>query len=305
MAYLKNKKVIIIIIMIICFCIIAGCQKPAVSNNVDMLADLHLPPVEKGDGLTSYQYERTASPLPSSGMVEGEYIPGELPIKLSAKVPASEIEPERVIYLTFDDGPSVMTPGFLDVLKENNVQATFCVIGERVLSYPDIIKRAYEEGHSIISHSHTHVINEIYKSPGAFLDSIEKSNAAIDSLIKRKEIEVSFLRFPGGAVKSYKPIADLLKTKGYNTLDWNIDSGDCKTGLATAQYIRNNSVKDGGRDILVLLMHDYKYRKTTIDALPDIISHYRDKGYIFRTIRDMPPGDFERLKRIKVVNILH
>jgi len=226
--------------------------------------------------------------------------PAEPPPKISEKILG-----KKIVFLTFDDGPSNLTPQFLDVLKENDVHATFCVIGKRAENYSEIIKRAYQEGHSIINHSYDHVLKKIYSSAESFIVSIEKTNEILDSIIDREDIERSFLRFPGGAKKSYSSIAALLKSEGYNTLDWNIDSGDCKTGMATKDYIRDRAVKSENKDVIVILMHDFKYRKTTLLALPEIIKYYKDKGYVFRTIRDMSSGDLKRLEDKKIVNVLY
>lgn len=217
---------------------------------------------------------------------------------------------EKVVFLTIDDGPSEITPGFLDVLKENGVAATFCVIGNRAAWYRDILKRIHDEGHSIINHSYDHNMNEIYRSPQLFLNSIESCSNIIDSIVQRTAAEKSFIRFPGGSDNVYmkanrKDIVSLVKSKGYKTLEWNASSGDCTTGKATVEYITANSTDDKNRDMVVVLMHDFKYRQTTLQALPRIIRHYKDKGYTFKTIEDITPQEMDKLKSKKIVNKLY
>lgn len=217
---------------------------------------------------------------------------------------------EKVVLLTIDDGPSEITPGFLDVLKENVVSATFCVIGNRALWYKNTLKRIHDEGHSIINHSYDHNMNEIYKSPQSFMDSIESCNNIIDSIVQRSAAEKSFIRFPGGSDNVYmktnrNEIVSLIKSKGYKTLEWNVSSGDCTTGKATVEYITANSTDDKNRDMVVVLMHDFKYRQTTLQALPQIIRHYKDKGYVFKTIEDITPKEMDKLKSKRIVNMLY
>ena len=73
-------------------------------------------------------------------------------------------------FLTFDDGPSSVTNTILDVLKQENVKATFFVLGSRVEAKPDVVKRIYDEGHFIANHGYSHVYESIYASPQAVLD---------------------------------------------------------------------------------------------------------------------------------------
>lgn len=78
-------------------------------------------------------------------------------------VPVGE---EKIAYLTFDDGPSgVITPQILEILKREEIKATFFVLGSRVELYPELVKREYEEGHYIANHGYSHVYTSIYSSP--------------------------------------------------------------------------------------------------------------------------------------------
>lgn len=80
---------------------------------------------------------------------------------------------EKVAYLTFDDGPSrTVTPLILDLLKVNDIKATFFVLGSRVVAYQDLLQREYDEGHFIANHGYSHVYSSIYNSPEAVLRGI-------------------------------------------------------------------------------------------------------------------------------------
>jgi Predicted xylanase/chitin deacetylase len=244
----------------------------------------------------------------SSKEDDGSYKPGDPPFQPSLKIKMVDSN-QKIVMITIDDGPSNLTPQFLDVLKENNVHATFCVIGNRASSYPDIIKRAYSEGNAIINHSYTHVYNEIYASPDSITGTIKACNKVLDSLINRTPLEKMFFRPPGGSsmpqFRKNRALPEALKALGYYTLDWNVTTGDTSTNSATFENILRDGTNDGGGSVIVILMHDFKYRSTTLQALPYIIKHYKEMGYTFKTIRDITEYDLQRLKQKRIVNMLY
>jgi len=108
---------------------------------------------------------------------------------------------KRQVYLTFDDGPSkTVTPKILDVLKENEVNATFFVLGNMVNYYPDIVKRAYNEGNYIGNHGYSHVYSQIYASEEAFFEEILKTEKIIAKAIGKEEYNSHLIRFPRSEV---------------------------------------------------------------------------------------------------------
>ncbi|MCI8636622.1 MAG: polysaccharide deacetylase family protein [Clostridia bacterium] len=104
-------------------------------------------------------------------------------------------------FLTFDDGPSTVTPTILEVLKQENVKASFFVLGSRVEAMPDTVKRIYEEGHYIANHGYSHTYSAIYSSPQAVLDEYNKCNEAVKKAIGKQEYNSHLFRFPGGLVR--------------------------------------------------------------------------------------------------------
>ena len=106
---------------------------------------------------------------------------------------------EKIAYLTFDDGPTKnITPKILDILKEENVKATFFVVGKNVDSYPEIVKRAYDEGHFIANHGYDHNNKNLYKNDESFLNEIEKTDIAIGNAIDIPNYCSHIFRFPTG-----------------------------------------------------------------------------------------------------------
>ena len=131
------------------------------------------------------------------------------------------------VFLTFDDGPSQsVTIPILDTLKNENVKATFFVLGSRVELYPEIVKREYDEGHFIASHGYSHVYSQIYASPQSVLDEYNKSLTAIRNAIGEQEHNPHLFRYPGGykggkyeKIKQESEI--LLDQNGVVHVDWN------------------------------------------------------------------------------------
>ena len=134
---------------------------------------------------------------------------------------------EKRAFLTFDDGPSYsVTPKILDILKEENVKATFFVLGTMVKSNPEILKREAEEGHYIANHGYSHIYKNIYKNETAPLEEYKKTNELIQDALKNPNYESNVFRFPGGSVGGYY---DKIKKKAKKVfienniayLDWN------------------------------------------------------------------------------------
>ena len=106
---------------------------------------------------------------------------------------------EKVAYLTFDDGPTkTVTPKVLDILEEEDVKATFFVIGKSVKNYPEIVKRAYEQGHYIANHGYSHNNNKLYESEQSFRNEIKDTDEAIGKAIGIENYSSHIFRFPNG-----------------------------------------------------------------------------------------------------------
>ena len=186
---------------------------------------------------------------------------------------------DKVIYLTFDDGPSNYTGQLLDVLKKYNVKATFFVTGQ---GNDQFIKRAYEEGHSIGLHTYTHQYNTVYKSVDAYFDDLNK----VSDRVKRiTGVESKLIRFPGGSsntVSKFNPgimttLAKEVELRGYKYFDWNVASGD--TGTTNTDKIVNNVIKSLRKGNNVVLQHDTK--KYSVEAVSQIIEYGLANGYVF------------------------
>ena len=107
---------------------------------------------------------------------------------------------EKVVYLTFDDGPSAkVTPQILDILKQYNVKATFFIIAKNAEQYPDTVKRAADEGHTIASHTYSHDYSYVYGSLENFREEVNKAKDVLTNIVG-EDAFTNIFRFPGGGV---------------------------------------------------------------------------------------------------------
>ncbi len=200
------------------------------------------------------------------------------------------------ICLTFDDGPSSnVTPRILDILKANDVKATFFIIDYSADKLP-ILRRMIDEGHTIGIHGYSHEYSKIYASDEAFIQNIKILR---DKLYNDTGYDAKFIRFPGGSSNtksaSYnKGIMTRLSTTmlnlGYQYFDWNVGSSDASGNKMPVSTIYN-SVISGLRKgrTNVVLMHDTNAKTTTADALQSIINYGKSNGYVFAAIDDTTP----------------
>ena len=197
------------------------------------------------------------------------------------------------VFLTFDDGPSTsVTPYILDLLSQQNIKATFFVLGSKVEANPDLVKREYDEGHYIANHGYSHKYSEMYSSTQNVLDEYNKTNDLIKEAIGNQNYNSLVFRFPGGS--SGGPYNDLkqeakelLKQNGIASLDWNALTNDAAGANTKEKIMENfyNTVQN--KTSIVILMHDAPDKILTYECLPEIIQYFKDNGYEFKTMYDV------------------
>lgn len=194
---------------------------------------------------------------------------------------------EKVVYLTFDDGPSkTVTPLILDLLKKENIKVTFFVLGARAKLNPEILKREYKEGHYIANHGYSHIYGDIYASPQSVIDEYNKTKETIANILQT-DYDGHLFRFPGGSTGGkYKDIKseakNLLNENNIAYIDWNSLSSDAAGAKTKEAIIENTKSTVGTKNSVVILMHDAGDKILTYEALPEIISYLREQGYIFK-----------------------
>lgn len=218
--------------------------------------------------------------------------------------PLSEEEKERVAniykstgekraFITFDDGPSqTVTPLILDLLKKEDVKATFFTLGTRAKYNPELIKREFDEGHYVANHGYSHKYSDIYSSPEATLNEYNFTEQAIRDALGNQTYMSRIFRFPGGSNGGYYHTAKqeskaFLKENGIVHLDWNCLSEDA-VGAQTKESLMQNIIDTmGEKDSVIILMHDASDKILTYEMLPDLIAYLREKGYKFQNIYDL------------------
>lgn len=214
---------------------------------------------------------------------------------INIKANVLESNPKK-IFLTFDDGPGgKVTEEILNTLKDNNVKATFFLIGELVEKHPDIVKRIDDEGHAIGLHTFTHERNKIYRNNSSFMEENIKVQDAIEKVTGKK---VFSLRFPFGCNNSTytltNSLVETLHNQGFRIYDWTVDSTDALNPNISPSSIVQKSISTS--DYIVLLMHCGYSNKNSAKALPSIIKHFKSEGYSFEVIDENTP-EIYRLKR--------
>ncbi len=199
----------------------------------------------------------------------------------------------KIAYLTFDDGPSKkITPQVLDILKENNIKATFFVLGTNAGYNPQVLKRAYEEGHYIANHGYSHEYSKIYAKKENVLDEYNKTEQTIREAIGVENYSSGLFRFPGGSSGGkYADIKNdakkLLEENNVAYLDWNALTSDAVAGTSKDELLESLKDTVKGKDSVVILMHDAGNKKDTLDTLPQVIEYLRQEGYQFKNIYDL------------------
>jgi peptidoglycan/xylan/chitin deacetylase (PgdA/CDA1 family) len=183
---------------------------------------------------------------------------------------------EKIIYLTFDDGPHPVATSFvLDELKKYNAKATFFSIGKNVLDYPAIYNRILEEGHSVGNHTQNHP-NGWKTTTKAYLKDVAEAAKHIDS---------NLFRPPYGRIRRLqaKGISNAMNTKLAKIVMWDVLSGDFDESLSKENCLKNvnNKTKPGS----IIVFHDSQKAFPRLEyTLPLFFQLFAGKGFIFKSL---------------------
>ncbi|MCR4588972.1 MAG: polysaccharide deacetylase [Lachnospiraceae bacterium] len=184
----------------------------------------------------------------------------------------------RHVYLTFDDGPSLMTEKILEILDTYGVKATFFVTGKEDERLVPEYKRIVEEGHTIGMHSYSHSYRQLYASEDSFQQDLNKLQEYIYELTG---VWSHYYRFPGGSSNTVSSVnmdrfIEYLNEQNITYFDWNASCGDGASGLSAGNvyYTARYSIDSVPEDVdIILLMHDSYDHRSTVEALPRIIEY--------------------------------
>ncbi len=245
-----------------------------------------------------------------AGITDGQwyYINEAVPVTLyvSNQKPAQTAsEGDNLIYLTFDDGPTLRDTGeLLDVLDLYGVKAAFFVTGESVEKYPMSAKEITDRGHLLGCHSVTHQYEKIYVND----DALEAEMILWEEIVAGAGITLThkLFRFPGGSVSGYLTdykrltMTQMLTERGYTIYDWNVVTNDSLLSLrpdgvgtydyiretfkeTLAQCVRENEDKTGAP--IIILMHETV--PETVDLMPWMLEYLIEEGYTFGSLDQM------------------
>lgn len=193
------------------------------------------------------------------------------------------LDPNKpIVYLTFDDGPGKYTDKVLDILKEEQIKATFFVLGQQVERNPLFTKRIIEEGHTVGNHTYNHNYKEIYNSFEQFAEQIIQTNKIVYELTGYK---ITLFRAPGGSINNLdEGYFKALESAGFTVYDWNIDTRDSIVRGITSEQVLQHVTESSLFNPAIVLLHDTNRHEQSMLALPSIISYYRELGYQFAPI---------------------
>ena len=202
---------------------------------------------------------------------------------------------KKIVFLTFDDGTSkTNTPKVLDILKQEDVKATFFLTGQNIENGGDeakeLVKQEFNEGHAIANHSYSHDVKKLYPGRTLDIDAFKEDFAKNDKLLKDilgKYFSTRVIRCPGGYMswKGMEPLDEYLKENNMISIDWTSLNADAEGKRKNAQELLDYTIKTSeGKEMVDLLMHDTYGKEETVKALPGVIKYFKDNGYEFKTL---------------------
>lgn len=186
----------------------------------------------------------------------------------------------KVIALTFDDGPGPKnTAQVLEILKKNNIKATFFMVGMMVKNFPQVAKQVAADGHVIGNHTWHHSYRRVDVATAA-----SEINRTADIIYKTTGVKTTLFRPPGGFL--HNGLVDYAKSQKYAVMMWSDESSDTQRREQPPALIKN--VLKGVKPGAIVLLHDGGgNRSRTVQALPQIISNLKAEGYKFVTIPEL------------------
>ncbi|MFF2908396.1 polysaccharide deacetylase family protein [Paenibacillus sp. NPDC057934] len=212
--------------------------------------------------------------------------------------PPKEKPGQKIIYLTFDDGPSMATKNILDTLQNYDAQATFFMLEPKMKEWPSMVKRIVTEDHGAGLHGVTHDKYKFYQSPQTAIHEMTQAQGTLEKLTG---VHSTIIRTPYGSVPylmdSYRIALD---KQGFKLWDWNVDSSDWSNGQYLSTTIHQIQKQISAGIIPIVLMHD---KPETAKHLPALLKFLSQNGFTTQTISsDTQPYSFNCYNRCHPVN---
>jgi len=218
--------------------------------------------------------------------------------KISTVLPPNNSD-EKVIYLTFDDGPSSATGNILAILQKYSAHATFFMLTPNMKGHQKQVKKIVEQGHGVGLHGSTHDKNQFYESEQSAVNEMNEARSALQSIAG---MDSTYIRTPYGSIPylmdSYR---EALEKQGYILWDWDIDSNDWN--LTEGEFVKNtlNQIDSLAKHAsqLVVLLHD---QEETAKHLPELLNALTNKGFQLKKLDDsVEPVQFQCYDRCQII----
>lgn len=277
----------IVLALFLCLCLGACSRNVAVVEQTGQIMEVTVAGQNAIEAVISNAYTTTTTPAitePATKAVFGQNCIGLTEEDLP--------EGAKVVYLTFDDGPSSNTQPILDILDRYGCGATFFVMKS---DYLNEYKNIVDHGHAIALHTYSHDFYDIYQSVDDYFADLDRIS---DLVYEKTGVRSMLTRFPGGTSNTISSnicsgimstLSKEVPNRGYYYFDWNADSQDASGNNISPSYIYESSIACSANNI-VLLLHDTDAKDTTVEALPDIIEYYQSQGYYFLSLNENSPA---------------
>lgn len=180
---------------------------------------------------------------------------------------------KKVVYLTFDDGPvPEVTPLLLDILRREDVKATFFMVGENAAKHPELVRRVLEEGHRVGNHTYNHLRGTKYKVV-EYIANVVKASKVLDGTL--------LFRPPYG--KLTRDQKSTLLAQDYQIVLWDILTHDYDAAYSAEKMF--DIVRKHVRNGSIINFHDsMKSNERMLAAVPQVIAYLWQQGYEFETL---------------------
>ncbi|MBC5635279.1 polysaccharide deacetylase [Ornithinibacillus sp. BX22] len=271
--------IICVVLIIVAFAIVTKFSSTAVSSeNSENNSEQSLS-IDSEDEKVQDKEEDTVEP--SEDTVSPEVETNENEEVTEEPVKSIADETGKVVYLTFDDGPSSVSDEILDTLDQFNAKATFFMLEPAMKQYPEAVRRTVKDGHAVGLHGVTHNKDIFYKSEQSALGEMKTAQDTLESI---SGVHSSLIRTPYGSIPyltdSFREVFD---QNGFKLWDWNVDSSDWS--LSKDEYVKNviSQVEKLENDGItpVILMHD---RGETAHHLSTLLQYLQEQGFQTKVI---------------------
>ena len=209
---------------------------------------------------------------------------------------------EKILFLTFDDGPTPgVTDWVLELLENYNAKATFFCIGKNIESHPELFERIISQGHSIGNHTYNHLkgwktktndyLKDVELTEHVIKDKLQnatsKNNNDTSWNLEIEDCDLNLFRPPYGKLKSNQSKA--LQALGYKIILWDVLSFDWDVTISEKDCLDNvlSSAQKGS----IIVFHDsLKAQRNLKFALPRVLEHFSKKGFDFKSINEISPS---------------